>query len=229
MEAVVKNAQKRNKIIVAASGNVSEDSDDAKHVENYPAALAEKYDNVIAVTGVAPVADSDSGSVNGYALHETAVTGSWVTTAAPGGDMFCAMARSTSVVLCQGTSYAAPYVTGVVALLVSRYPEITPAQVKQLIEMTAESPTAGEDSELGFGMINPLAALTSELPEAGEVKIPGPGDPFPSPSGDRDWTRSGAYVAAALALALALLLPVGRTVIRRGRKRDWKPGRTPTG
>jgi membrane-anchored mycosin MYCP len=226
LEAVVQKARKNNMLIVAASGN-SEDSD-SKHVVNYPAAFAEKYDNVIAVTGVLPSYDSESGSVNGYALNETAVTGPWVTVAAPGGNMLCAMARSDKVVACAGTSYAAPYVSGVAALLVSRYPEITPAEVRRLIEMTAETPVAGAASELGFGMVNPLASLTSQLPEANDVRIPGPAAPMPSPSRDRDWARLGAYIAAALALFLAFLLPVGKAVFRRGRARNWKPGQTPT-
>jgi subtilisin family serine protease len=231
MESVVRTARDKNILIVAASGNIPDGGDeDDRAVANYPAALADRYDNVIAVTGVAPVYGEDGVTATGYALNDTAVTGPWVTVAAPGGDMTCAMARSTSVVPCTGTSYAVPYVSGTAALIFSRYPGITPERVRQLIEMTAEVPTTKPgNSYLGSGMINPSAAVTGQLPRESEIRIPGPADPMPGPSQDRDLVRLGAYLTAGLALALAFLLPVGRAVLRRGRARGWRPGRTPPG
>lgn len=39
-----------------------------------------------------------------------------------------------------GTSFAAPFVSGVVALIRSRYPALTAGEVKDLVERTARTP-----------------------------------------------------------------------------------------
>ncbi len=59
-----------------------------------------------------------------------------------------------------GTSYAAPVVTGIVALLRARSPELTARQVMQRIEDTAHRPPAGWDPVVGHGIVDALAAVT---------------------------------------------------------------------
>jgi subtilisin family serine protease len=65
-----------------------------------------------------------------------------------------------------GTSYAAPAVTGIIALMLEANPELSPAEVKEIIKLTAER--RGEPSQpdvdpfwnrdFGWGMIDALAA-----------------------------------------------------------------------
>ena len=60
-----------------------------------------------------------------------------------------------------GTSYAAPVVSGVVALVRSRSPELTARQVMQRIEDTAHRPPAGWDPVVGHGVVDALAAVSA--------------------------------------------------------------------
>lgn len=58
-----------------------------------------------------------------------------------------------------GTSFAAPYVTGLAALIRARYPELTASQVVRRITETAHAPAQIVDNRIGYGVIDPLAAL----------------------------------------------------------------------
>ncbi len=64
-----------------------------------------------------------------------------------------------------GTSCATPYAAGVAALIVSKVPGITPAEVRQAIVSSATDMTfdggAGWDRYTGYGMINASEALAS--------------------------------------------------------------------
>jgi membrane-anchored mycosin MYCP len=60
-----------------------------------------------------------------------------------------------------GTSYAAPVVSGVIALLRSRSPELTARQVMQRIEDTAHRPPAGWDPVVGHGTVDAVAAVSA--------------------------------------------------------------------
>lgn len=65
-----------------------------------------------------------------------------------------------------GTSMSAPVVTGVVALLLERYPNLTPNQVKWLLTGTANPYSGMPDSA---GVVNPVAALASAAGPVGEA------------------------------------------------------------
>ncbi|MFC5286098.1 type VII secretion-associated serine protease mycosin [Actinokineospora guangxiensis] len=66
----------------------------------------------------------------------------------------------------EGTSFAAPYVAGLAALVKERYPELTARQVMDRIKLTAAHPAAhgGRDNLVGYGMVNPVSALTAMIP-----------------------------------------------------------------
>jgi membrane-anchored mycosin MYCP len=67
----------------------------------------------------------------------------------------------------QGTSFAAPYVSGVVALVRQHFPTLNAAQVMDRIKKTAQHPAGfgGRNNKVGYGMVNPVAALTAVIPE----------------------------------------------------------------
>jgi len=79
-----------------------------------------------------------------------------------------------------GTSYAAPVVAGVIALLRARSPELTARQVMARVEDTARRPPAGWDPFVGNGFLDVLAAVTGDLgpspdaddPAARAVSVP---------------------------------------------------------
>jgi len=59
-----------------------------------------------------------------------------------------------------GTSFSCPITAGVVALLLSAHPELTPMQVRDALRMTANR-SSNPDNTYGWGLIDALAALKS--------------------------------------------------------------------
>lgn len=71
-----------------------------------------------------------------------------------------------------GTSMAAPHVTGVVALLLQKYPNAKPWQIRKLIENTAiDIDAVGWDDHSGYGLINVKNAFEGTLPESGGATL----------------------------------------------------------
>jgi Subtilase family len=58
-----------------------------------------------------------------------------------------------------GTSFSAPEVAGVAALVMAVRPELTNAQVANIIEQTATRPGPGWQPDIGWGVLNAAAAL----------------------------------------------------------------------
>jgi len=113
-----------------------------------------------------------------------------------------------------GTSFAAPFVTGVVALVRARFPTLTAGQVMELIKRTAHTGGTGPNAATGYGVIDPVAALTYQLPSLTSMPNPDVGRPIPSPPRrERDnrvrnivLSVTGVCVALSL-IALAVLMP----------------------
>lgn len=82
-----------------------------------------------------------------------------------------------------GTSMATPHVAGTAALMLARNPNLTPAQVKEILQRTARDlGPPGWDNETGHGLIDAQAAVNA----AGSgTPAPSPG-PAPSPSPNPD-------------------------------------------
>jgi subtilisin family serine protease len=72
-----------------------------------------------------------------------------------------------------GTSMAAPQVTGAIALLLQKFPKATPYQLKKIIESTADDiETPGFDRLTGYGRLNLVKAISvTSLPEDGATVI----------------------------------------------------------
>ncbi|KOV59879.1 type VII secretion-associated serine protease mycosin [Streptomyces sp. MMG1121] len=101
-------------------------------------------------------------------------SGDFVGVAAPGVDMISTVPGGGH---CSdnGTSFSAPYVAGVAALLKSKYPNWTAQQVVAQIEQTAERSIPGHDRLVGWGVVDPVKALTDVDPEH-PVESPTPED-----------------------------------------------------
>jgi serine protease len=61
----------------------------------------------------------------------------------------------------QGTSMAAPMVTAIAALVKHFNPDLRAVDVIRLLKQTASRPTAGWSPDLGWGIVNPVAALSA--------------------------------------------------------------------
>lgn len=180
--AITYAATVKDAVIVAAAGNVG--SGTCKTQNPAPDPLHPDADLWNSISTIASPAWYDDfvltvGSVdpNG-AASSFSLGGPWVDVAAPGTGIVSlhptepALTMGTygqdgSIAAINGTSFAAPYVAATAALVRSRYPELTAAQVVHRIESTAHAPAEGWNPYVGHGVVDPLAAVTA-LPSAGE-------------------------------------------------------------
>lgn len=164
MEAAVAYAFSNGVVVVASAGN----SFNLGNPTNYPAA----YDAYVIAVGATQYDETRAPYSS---------TGAYVDVAAPGGntsvdqngDGFAdgvlqqtfetnSDTSNFSYWFFQGTSMASPHVAALAALILSIDGSLTPAEVREVIESTAEDkgPT-GVDNEYGHGIIDANAALLS--------------------------------------------------------------------
>jgi subtilisin family serine protease len=146
MADAVRYALGKGVALVASAGN------EGYGITKYPAA----YSGVIAVA-----------STNVHdAVSSFSTWGSFVSVAAPGESIYSLDAFSNDGYLVKsGTSMAAPFVSGVIALLLDRQPSLTPAEVQCVLEETAVdlAPT-GYDIHSGYGRVDAAAVVSAEAP-----------------------------------------------------------------
>ena len=82
---------------------------------------------------------------------------------APGVDIKSLAYNSSSGYLSgwEGTSMATPCVAGVMALMLSKNPNLTPAQICEILETTAKHLTPQKSNQYGSGRIDALAAVSA--------------------------------------------------------------------
>lgn len=72
----------------------------------------------------------------------------------------------------QGTSFAAPLVSATAALIRARYPRMSAGDVINRMTSTARDlGPAGRDDRYGFGLVDPVAALTADVPSVGRNQL----------------------------------------------------------
>jgi filamentous hemagglutinin family protein len=141
LEAALKIAYNRGIVLIAAAGNAG-----PKSPPLFPGAF-EPY--VIAVTAT----DIDDKLFTG------ANRGKYVSVAAPGVDILVP-APENNYQITTGTSVAAAEVSGIVALLLERNPNLKPADVRRILTQSAKRLSPGDrDDSFGSGLIDPLKAL----------------------------------------------------------------------
>ena len=214
IRAAVQDALRRRVTVVASAANDGGVAGDAG-AKWYPAA----YPGVIAVTAV----NSDGSA------QEGASTGSWITIAAPGESLTSEPRGGQGYVTVTGTSFATAVVSGTVALMLAREPTLSPAEIKSRLERTAVSPGDGvRDNTVGYGTVDPFAAITAPLPTTG----PTPGRPgavrVPAlPKAAASDTRPVVVAVGVGLLALAALVALGAVTVRVGSRRGWHAGARP--
>nr|WP_245736429.1 type VII secretion-associated serine protease mycosin [Micromonospora pattaloongensis] len=147
LAAALDYAFARDVVVIACTGNVTPS---APTDVWYPA----REPGVVAVAGMEKEApELWSGSITG---RETVITapGNGLVGARPGGHWRV-----------QGTSFAAPLVAATAALIRSRWPEMSAADVvNRLIRTASDVGPPGRDDRFGFGVVDPVAALTRPVP-----------------------------------------------------------------
>jgi len=116
---------------VFAAGN---EYDRLGNPPTYPASFAAEVAGMLAVGSSTPTDRISTFSSSGR----------YVTVAAPGEPIYSLFPTAQgSAGFIQGTSMAAPHVAGIVALMLQRNPNLTPAQVKTIVQNTARPPCPG--------------------------------------------------------------------------------------
>ena len=118
-----------------------------------------------------------------------------------------------------GTSFSAAYVSGVAALVRAKYPQLTAHQVISRILQTSHNPPRGVDNQVGYGVVDPVAALTFDVPPGDQqapearTRIVTPPSPPPPP----DHRARTFAMAFAGAIAAAAVLGAAMRRARRAR------------
>jgi len=147
----LKKASEKGAILIAAVGNAG-----PKSPPLYPAADPR-------VIGVTATDENDQ-------LYQGAVLGAQVAVAAPGVDVMVP-APSGAYQLTTGTSVAAAHVSGVAALLLEKHPEADAQLILEVLTASATRLGNKRDDKVGWGLIDPLAALNELDARMSDAKV----------------------------------------------------------
>lgn len=212
----------KNVVVVAAAGNAGSGHCPAQQSEPATIVSPAWYDDYVLTVG----------SVNTHGEPSSfTLAGPWLDVAAPGEGVLSvnssgaglanAMAGKDGSTPLSGTSYAAPVVSGLAALIRSRFPTWSARRVMQRIKATAHHPPGGWNNRTGAGRVDFLAAVSTDSPIAPIASAPRTLAPIaaparPTPPDGRAWHAAsvgtgvcGGVVAAMLAASVL------RTRLRR--------------
>ncbi|MEU0200823.1 MULTISPECIES: type VII secretion-associated serine protease mycosin [unclassified Streptomyces] len=208
----IDQALARKIVVVASAGN---DGLGGNVKETYPASYK----------GVLAVAASDRNNERASFSQ----SGEFVGVAAPGVDMISTVPKGGH---CSdnGTSFSAPYVAGVAALIKAKHPDWTARQIVAQIEQTAERTVAGHDRLVGWGVVDPVRALTQDEhpiespdPQAGMGKpeAPTPAEFQIGETAEERNARLATYVTVGAAVLVAALAGTA-VALRDARRRQQR-------
>lgn len=217
LQLAVNRALAENVVVVASAGN---DGLGGNIKKTYPASYP----------GVLAVASSDRNNERAPFSQSSED----IDVAAPGVDMISTVPKGGHCAD-NGTSFSAPYVAGVAALLRAKHNaganKWTQENIVAQIQQTAERSVAGHDRLVGWGVIDPVRALTEDErridhPTAKEGMEKGR---KPTPAklqlGETEQERNerlGTYVVVGGGTLLAVV--VGSSVVYRDWRRRRQPG-----
>jgi subtilisin family serine protease len=187
----IDHALEQNVVVVAGAGN-SNKSSSVQHPAAYP--------GVLASCGISADGAHAEISVRGPEL------------------MLCAPAEKISSAdiklgysLGTGTSDATALIAGAAALVRSKYPDLSAAEVVHRLTATAiDKGPAGRDDTYGYGVLNIVDALTKVVPPLGVTVKPAttqaaPAAVYSSPSGLKDMIQPWHIALGGLCLATLAL------------------------
>ncbi|WP_330348204.1 type VII secretion-associated serine protease mycosin [Streptomyces sp. NBC_00582] len=199
----VRRAISEKVVVVASAGN---DGLDGEAKDTYPAAFA----------GVLAVASSDRNNERASFSQ----SGTFVGVAAPGVDIVSTVPGGGQCTD-NGTSFSAPFVAGVAALLKEKHRDWTTAQIVTQIEQTAERSVNGHDDHVGWGVVDPVRAVqesdvadpaSSPTPDPGPAKAQAP-DVARFSLAETPQERDERYATYALGVTTTLVAVIAGTAV----------------
>ncbi len=171
----------KGSVVVVAAGNTGQDCS-----QNPPPEADEPSDprgwqqvqTIVSPAWYSPLVLTVGGIGQTGQPSTFSMSGPWLDAAAPAenitalgydGNPVNALNGADGPIPIAGTSFAAAYVSGLAALLIQRFPDLTAAQIMNRITSTARHPGGGVDNYVGAGVIDPVAALTWDVPAGPEV------------------------------------------------------------
>jgi membrane-anchored mycosin MYCP len=210
VRAAIARAIERDVVVVAAVGNEGNKENRTPYPASYP--------DVIGVGAIGP-----DGLRAAYSEHGTYVD------VMAAGDKITTAALHSGLTSQDGTSFATPFVAATAALILQRFPMLTPAQVEHRMVATADPAPGGRHSdEYGFGLLNPYRALTETL----GPDLPASPAPVAMRTNDpatvamlarREHSQQMALLTAAIGAGVVVLVVILAAAVRRGRRRGWQP------
>lgn len=226
----------KDAVVVAAAGNEGEDGC-AQNPLFDPLNTADPRDwnNVKTVSSPSWFSDYvlSVGAVdNSGAPIDKSLAGPWVAAAAPGVGIMGLSPQTGGPVNAYpplrpgernmpfwGTSFSAAFASGVAALVRARYPELSAHQVINRILQTAHHPPRGVDNHVGYGMIDPVAALTFDVAPGDRVAASAQSRVVAPPRGPAPHDHRARNMALGFAgvVAVGVLLSMLIARVRRSR------------
>jgi membrane-anchored mycosin MYCP len=199
--AIYHAAVDKNAVIVAAAGDTTQQ--DCKQNPTYDPLHNDPRDWDGVDTVVTPawfskyVLTVGATDASGAPLDKTSMAGPWVSIGAPGTDIEGLSPRSdglmnaidgpnNTMLVPAGTGFSAAIVSGVAALVRAKYPQLSAEQVINRLLRTATPPARGVDNQIGYGVVDTIAALTWDVPDGpppppqalqAQLKMPPPAPP----------------------------------------------------
>ena len=217
-------------VVIVAAGNTGQDC--TQNPPPDPAIPADprgwkRVQTVVTPAWYSPLVLTVGGIGQNGQPSTFSMSGPWVGAAAPAENIAAlgydgapvnALQGRDGPIPIAGTSFAAAYVSGLAALVKQRFPDLTPAQIINRITATARHPGGSVENYVGAGVIDPVAALTGDVP-AGPKTVPYRVKQLPPPvhvpPPDRGPITAVIIAGAGLALALGLGALVRRALGRR--------------
>ena len=152
-------AAKKDVLIVAAAGNDSKNTDEGQYYPNDQIGVGEEVSDTFLKVG-ATTYDYGSGIISGFSNYGK----SSVDVFAPGSRIYATVPDGKYRFL-QGTSMASPLVAGIAALVLSQYPKLSAAELKQIL-MNSGLPVVkkvsiGDDAVVPFSELSKSGRLVN--------------------------------------------------------------------
>jgi type VII secretion-associated serine protease mycosin len=230
LKAAVVNAYRKNVLVVVAAGNFGNlDAHDPNGSADYginPTTYPAAYVPYVLTVG----AVNQDGGVAGFSE-----TGPFVSVTAPGvgvGGLF----PDGKIHHDDGTSFAAPYVSAVAALLIAKHPDWSVQTIMRVLEATASGNGSWNPSQ-GWGEVSATAALTADPTHLTGLYGAGPNADGPArakpvshgipmlpivnaaPGPTEVNQRKGAYIALGSAILIVIVTLAGTFIARDARRR----------